>query len=200
MATTTSTTKRDLDDADDIRRYMAQIRRELHEDIQGVVLGAEAATDWRRYVKMYPWPFVGAAAVIGFFLVPPRRRSITHAVERAADAAVDRVETAKPRSAKNDDTPSETKEKEKTKRSLVRTAFALAAPIVWRAVQGYATQFAENWVAEQMARQMATGPQPGGPPPGGRPQAGRPVPPSAGASPNRPGPPRPGGPSPSAPR
>ena len=48
-------------EVDEIRRQMAQIRRELHEDVQGVVAGAEAVADWRRYIRLYPWAAVGAA-------------------------------------------------------------------------------------------------------------------------------------------
>src|SRR5947209_12012268 len=55
-------------------RSMARIRRELHEDVRGVVESAEAVTDWKHWIRDYPWASVAAAAAVGFFLVPKRRR------------------------------------------------------------------------------------------------------------------------------
>ncbi len=55
---------------DEIRKKMAQIRRDLHADVQGVVQGAEAATDWRRFVRGYPWASMGVALAVGYMIVP----------------------------------------------------------------------------------------------------------------------------------
>lgn len=167
---------------------MAQIRRELHEDVQEVVRSAEAATDWRRFVRSYPWVFIGAAAGLGFLVVPPRRRSMTHLAQKAADAAIERVSEAIP--AAKIETPQE----KKTKRSLIGAGLAMAAPLVWRAAQGYAGQFIENWVTQQLAMQMAAGPRPAGMPTGVSPSA-----PPVGPQANRPAGPRPGGPYPPPP-
>ncbi|MEA2631568.1 MAG: hypothetical protein QOE66_1787, partial [Chloroflexota bacterium] len=77
---------------EEIRRQMAQIRRELHEDVQEVVAGAEAVADWRRYIRMYPWAAVGIATATGYLIVPKRRRSVPRDVARQSDVAEMREE------------------------------------------------------------------------------------------------------------
>jgi len=145
-------------DIDEIRRKMAQIRRELHEDVREVVASAEAVTDWRRYIRMYPWAALGVAAAAGYLIVPKKRRSIPKDIATHADVAQVRevVEDAKAR--------------KKPRKGLIGLALGFAAPIALRAAQGYAVQFLESWIVQQ---QMAAGPPPSGHPevPGG---AGRP--------------------------
>jgi hypothetical protein len=58
---------------DDLQQQMRQVRREMKADVQEIVENAQVLTDWRHYVRTYPWLCVGAAAGIGFFLVPSRR-------------------------------------------------------------------------------------------------------------------------------
>lgn len=133
------------DDIDAIRRHMAQIRRELHEDMQGMVAGAETATDWRYYVRLYPWAALGAACVVGFLIVP-RRRSVTRAAEAAAEGVADRVhDVVKTARAGR----SQTVPQEKKKAGVVRALFGMALPVLTRAAQGYASQYLENWIAQQ---------------------------------------------------
>src|SRR5689334_7390986 len=89
-------------DIDEIRREMAQIRMNLHKEIRGVVVNAEAATDWRRYVRSYPFASLALAAGVGYLVVPRRRRSIRDTAEAAATATAERLhqelaETAPPR-------------------------------------------------------------------------------------------------------
>src|SRR5262245_35990311 len=57
---------------DPIQAEMRQVRTELRADVQEIVAGARVMTDWRHYVRQYPWLAVGAAAALGYFLVPPR--------------------------------------------------------------------------------------------------------------------------------
>jgi hypothetical protein len=58
--------------ADDIARQMRDVRTELREDVQEIVENARVLTDWQYYVRSYPWLCLGAAAVVGYLLVPPR--------------------------------------------------------------------------------------------------------------------------------
>src|SRR5688500_1134350 len=58
--------------AEAIRTQMRQVRRELGEDVEGLVDNAQVLTDWRYYVRTYPWLCVGAAAAVGFLIVPSR--------------------------------------------------------------------------------------------------------------------------------
>ncbi|MHC5544836.1 hypothetical protein ACYOEI_41915, partial [Singulisphaera rosea] len=63
-------------DADEILRQMALIRRDLHEDVRGVVASAEAVTDWHRHIRNHPWLALGAATAVGYFVVPRRHKVV----------------------------------------------------------------------------------------------------------------------------
>jgi len=143
-------------DVDLIRQQMAQIRRELHQDIRGVVEHAEAATDWRRYIRMYPWPSLGVAFAIGYLIVPKRRRSVPRDVATRSDIAHVRevVEESK-------------QEKKSARKGILGAAFGMLVPVVVRAAQGYAVQYFEHWLAQQQQQMAGLGgvhpAAPGGP-------------------------------------
>jgi hypothetical protein len=58
--------------AEDVQREMRQVRAELRDDVQQVVASAQVLGEWRRYVRTAPWLSLGAAAAVGYFLVPSR--------------------------------------------------------------------------------------------------------------------------------
>jgi DUF883 C-terminal glycine zipper region len=154
-----------LNEPDEIRRKMGQIRRDLHEDVREVVAGAEAATDWRRYVRAYPWAAVGAAAAVGFLAVPKVSRSAPRDAARQSDVAEVRDELRQAREEKAE-------AKDEKRRSLVGAAFAMAAPLAWRFAQNYAVAYLEQWIAQHQQQFMAhSGPRPVGPEAPGRPAA-----------------------------
>lgn len=71
------------EEADDIRLRMASVRDDLDGNVQELVGNvhelvdnARKLTDWRYYVKAAPWGAVGAAAAIGYFMVPRRAQVI----------------------------------------------------------------------------------------------------------------------------
>ena len=80
---------------DDIRRKMAQIRRDLHQDVKSVVEGAEAATDWRRFIRNYPWASMGVALAVGYMIVPRRQKAPTLQVAPAELARAVGIEAPK---------------------------------------------------------------------------------------------------------
>jgi hypothetical protein len=149
-------------DADEIRRKMAQIRRELHQDVREVVASAEAVTDWRRYLRRYPWVTVGAAFAVGYLIVPKRKRAL------AIDVAT-QFEPARLYAAGEDVRPVVTRE-EPPRKSLLVSAFGVVAPIAWRLAQSYALNHAEQWLAQQQERYRAAAapppPSPSPTPPG----------------------------------
>jgi hypothetical protein len=154
-----------LNDIDEIRRRMAQIRRDLHQDVKEVVAGAEAVTDWRRYIRSHPWVAVGIAAGIGYLIVPKRRPRVPRDVARQSDVAEVREVLTQARERGE--------EAEKRRKSLLGAAFGMVAPLAWRVVQNYAVGYLEHWIAQQQQQYMATaGPPPvspstsGGPGPG----------------------------------
>jgi hypothetical protein len=60
------------DSADQIRRRMAEVRSQVKRDVGQVADATRSATDWREYVKQYPWLVVGTGALAGYLLVPNR--------------------------------------------------------------------------------------------------------------------------------
>jgi hypothetical protein len=58
--------------AERIQRRMHDLRGQLDDDVEEVVDSAKEFTDWRTYVRRYPWACVGVAAAIGYLVVPSR--------------------------------------------------------------------------------------------------------------------------------
>jgi hypothetical protein len=169
-------------DVDEIRRQMALIRRELHEDVREVVATAETVTDWRHYVAMYPWVSLGTAFAVGYFIVPRRSRSIAEIATKADISKVtEAVESAKQSVI---ETTAEKVEPRKKGKGLLSIVLGLAAPVVWRAAQSYLVSFAENWIAQQhMMAQTQAGPPPVTPRPPGGASPGRSTGPRPGSGP-----------------
>lgn len=161
MATATATTS--TESVDDLRRRMAQIRQRLHQDMQGVVAGAEAASDWKHYVRIYPWAALGAAFVGGFLIVPRKRRSATRTAEKTAEAVVAKFASAAENGAMHASAVEPAKEK--ARKGIIGAALALAGPLILKAAQSYALSYVETWIAQQ----QAAGPVPEPPATGMRP-------------------------------
>lgn len=58
--------------AEEVQREMSAIRRQMDDDWRGVVENARELSDWKHYVRAYPWASFGVAAAIGFMIVPQR--------------------------------------------------------------------------------------------------------------------------------
>lgn len=131
---------------DDIRRQMAEIRSQLHHDMTKVVGEASTATDWRSYVRDQPWLFLGGAFALGYILVPRRQRP-----EVALPVNLAEVMPAI--------------KQEKTRQPLfwraLRTVGGLALPVAFRAAQGYALRWVEDYLTEHPPGPMPVGTRPG---------------------------------------
>ena len=57
---------------DTVRARMQGIRCEIDQDLEDVSASARSMVDWKHYVKAYPWVCLGAAAALGFLIVPKR--------------------------------------------------------------------------------------------------------------------------------
>ena len=55
---------------------MQQLRCEIDGDMENMATSARTMVDWKHYVKTYPWVCLGAAATLGFLIVPKRSRAI----------------------------------------------------------------------------------------------------------------------------
>ncbi len=114
--------------ADDIIRDMQQVRRELRADVAGIVDRAQDIvdraqdmTDWRYYVRSYPLVCLGAAAVVGYLLVPTRVKHLN-----TRDQEVKLV------------TP--TKEKSSVGTTLIATAGGIVTSLLMQAASTFAKQ------------------------------------------------------------
>jgi hypothetical protein len=135
--TNMATTKPSMNVAD-IQRQMAQIRHDMHQEVQGAVHGARSLTDWKSLVRSYPWLSLSIAATVGYFVVPRRRKENPTVVAVAAHSP-DFLANAEPGN------------KEERARftgwSVLGTAFSLLSPIVVRAAQSYALTYFEQLLA-----------------------------------------------------
>ena len=62
--------------ADELQGQMRQIRREMGDDVQGLVENARQLGDWHYYVRTYPWACLGLAAAAGYLIVPSKLQVI----------------------------------------------------------------------------------------------------------------------------
>ena len=76
----------DDDNAEEIRRRMTVLRRELDGDVRQVSKSARAMADWTFYVRQFPWIAAGLAVGTGFLLVPRKKQTVTP--DPAAMAAI----------------------------------------------------------------------------------------------------------------
>jgi hypothetical protein len=156
-----ATAKTTVAEITEIQRQMAQVRHELHQEAQGMVKGAQSLTDWRSHVRHHPWLALGAAAAAGYLIVPRRRQEQVPTIVAVAPQAAGVMAPARAAA-----------EPGKKKRwGLIGSAVGLLAPIAIRAVQNYAIQYLEQWIASQPpgggASVLGAGLFPGAAPPGG---------------------------------
>jgi len=126
-------------DISDIQRRMAQIRHEMHQEVQGAVKGAQSLTDWQSMVKSHPWLAISIASAVGYLIVPRRRSEYPTIVNVAHPSAAQLMAAGAPESV------NETKS---SKWSIVGTAFSLLAPVAVRVAQNYALGHLEAWLAQ----------------------------------------------------
>jgi hypothetical protein len=131
MATANSTISAEISD---IQRRMAQVRHEMHQEVQGAVKGAQALTDWRALVRSHPWLSLGVAAAAGYLLVPGRRWETPAVVALGTPVEVAPAARDQPAPAR------------RAGWSTMGTVFDLLAPIAVRAAQNFALQRLEQWL------------------------------------------------------
>ena len=75
-----------LHDPDALQSQMELVRSNLQTEFRDLVQNARTATDWRYYWRRYPAACCGAAAILGFILLPSRRADAGARVERLTRA------------------------------------------------------------------------------------------------------------------
>lgn len=59
-------------EAERIQSQMRELRADLRDDVQEIVVSAHEMADVANYVRAYPWLCVGAAVAAGYLIVPQR--------------------------------------------------------------------------------------------------------------------------------
>lgn len=57
-------------ETDELRFRMREIRSKLPQDVDDIVTGAKELTDWKHYVRAFPWGSLAGALAVGYFAVP----------------------------------------------------------------------------------------------------------------------------------
>jgi len=73
------------DSADDIVKRMQDVRREVSDDVKGIVRSAKTLTDWRYHVRHHPWLCAGLALGAGFLVVPRKKHVPTADARQLAE-------------------------------------------------------------------------------------------------------------------
>ncbi|TWT91099.1 hypothetical protein Mal64_14980 [Pseudobythopirellula maris] len=137
-------------EAEAIRLRMQDVRRQLHDDVVVVREQVSDAFDWRTYVERYPLVTVGAAAALGYFLMPKRRP--TPRVE-LTDSQFDKLHKKGKITVENAATTSSggsTSDSDSGKSSAVKSAIAAAGAVALRAAVGHVVgHVTERYAAKQ---------------------------------------------------
>jgi len=133
------------DSADEIRQRMDRVRREVGDDVRGIVETARTLSDWRYHVRHHPWICVGAALALGFLVVPRRRKHVDSAEAKELVSLLKKYNvgvTGPPSSGKG----------------LVRALIGMAAPALARSAMGLAQQ---RFSGSRVGREYEEGPERG---------------------------------------
>lgn len=130
-----------IEEAKAIRSRMALLRRDLDSEVRTLIANGESVTDWRRYVSSHPWPFITAAALAGYLLVPKRARAGTNHTKA-------KLPTGSGASGQGTPLASERVQPSPPIRSggILGTAWEILYPVAIRAVQSYAVRQIEEWI------------------------------------------------------
>jgi len=139
-----------VSDIDDIRKQMAQIRRDMHLDVSQVVGEVEEAMDWRSVIRNHPYLALGVGLTAGYFVVPRRKK---RRAERAAAGVRPLVEASM--------TPQyEAPPPEKPRKSLGRRAIGWGLGLLWPLVSQSAQAYASMWLESQLKQHLNLNPHP----------------------------------------
>jgi hypothetical protein len=128
-----------VNEIDEIRWQMAQIRHDLHQDVASVVSGVSGVVDevtevmdWRSVLRNHPFIATGAALAVGYLIVPRRAKQVVlsqnHLVSaQAAEAGL-----------------------QKKRFRPLSWAFEMLGPIATQAIQAYALVWIENRIKQHL--------------------------------------------------
>lgn len=171
----------DLDRITEIRRQMRHIRRDLGGQVEDLVVNAtklrEQLTDWKYYVRQYPWVVFGGAALAAYFLIPKRRTVKVNLVEPPApppkSVSLEDLAQFLPKSLtsfKNqaEKVPAKVQkidEDKAVKAGLWASVMTITTGIITRSLISYGSRYAEQMMDSLLGPQKAAGSTPAKPSP-----------------------------------
>lgn len=111
-------------DPEELRNQMARIRAGARWKAVQIKRETKQLTDWKYYVKSYPWLIAGGALLLGYLLVPQRQPKL-----------IAQLPVGKPSPGPSDETVETVK-----KTGLVAGATALIWSVLYKAGTTYATR------------------------------------------------------------
>lgn len=136
---------------DDLQQQLAAARSALVNDMGGAVDSAKTLADWRQHFRAHPLVFCGAAAALGYLLVPRRRRAAPpmsvmpwppESVSAAMNTAATNTAAMKaPSAAENG--------------SVLKALLLMAATNVAREAAGFAARRGQDWLQQQFQAMAA---------------------------------------------
>jgi len=141
-----------VSDIDDIRRQMAQIRRDMHLDVSQVVGDVGDAMDWRSVIRNHPYLALGIGLTVGYFIVPKRRGRVERATAQVQPLLKTSIAPAY-----------ESAQPEKPRRSIGRRAVGWALGLLWPLVSQSAQAYASMWLESQLKQHLNLHPHPAPP-------------------------------------
>jgi hypothetical protein len=128
-----------VNEIDEIRWQMAQIRHDLHQDVASVVSGVSGVVDevqevmdWRSVLRNHPFLATGLAFTAGYLIVPRRAKHAAPSQNYLVSAPTPEVGSRKKRFRP------------------ISWAFELLGPIATQGIQAYALVWIENRIKEHL--------------------------------------------------
>jgi hypothetical protein len=129
----------------DIRRQMEAVRCNLGDEVEEIVGSARTLTDWRFYVRSYPWLCLAGAAAVGFWAVPKRIEIVSPSPEALEELA------------KRNHLVVNTNPQPQTKQGIGGALLGTLATLALRGAIGYVGKNASKFVAEARATHDGNG-------------------------------------------
>jgi hypothetical protein len=126
--------------AAELRQRMQEIRRKLGPEVDAVVDNALQLTNWKYYVRSFPWGSLGAVAALGYFAIPRKLETIRPDPETIKQLA------------RENRLVIEHKPKAEQKPGLMESLFNLAGNVVLRAGLVYLGQQAGRFLGEHASQ------------------------------------------------
>jgi len=140
--------KNSSESADDLVREMREVRSNLGEDMQRFVDNARVMTDWHYYIRRAPWLSLGAAAALGYLIIPSKPRYVRPDLSQLAELAKHHELVVTDRGEK----------KAEQQGSITSSLLKMATSSLWRAGMGILSRHVNQIVQSSFSRPTETYP------------------------------------------